>query len=242
MHVHERGSVVFPRETNNEGLFADRDANIDENAWRKLRDALGLKGERRDQDARAFVGKLFRLAFAILHTPAYQAEHASALSADWAHLPIPKNKDLLARLVEAGERVARLLDANRDAQDIVEAILGHDRAAAIGSIHRQDGGQISADDLKITVTYWGGGKGRWRSRAFTEEEKPDTQYAIAWGDRTGDIFINDTAFFRNVPEAVWTYQLAGYPVLKKWLGYRQADRRDGKPMTNDERHWFRAMI
>jgi hypothetical protein len=31
-------------------------------------------------------------------------------------------------------------------------------------------------------------------------------------------------------------------VLKKWLGYRQADRRDGKPLTNDERHWFRSMI
>ncbi len=133
LHVHERGSVVFPREINNEGLFTERDANIDENAWRKLREVLGLAGERRDQDARALVGKLFRLAFAILHTPAYQAEHASALSADWAHLPIPKDKSLLAQLVEAGELVARLLDANRDAQDIIETILGHDRAAAIGS-------------------------------------------------------------------------------------------------------------
>lgn len=26
---------------------------------------------------------------------------------------------------------------------------------------------------------------------------------------------------------LWNYQLGGYPVLKKWLGYRQADRRDG---------------
>jgi hypothetical protein len=39
-----------------------------------------------------------------------------------------------------------------------------------------------------------------------------------------------------------TYQLGGYPVLKKWLGYRQADRRDGKPLTDDERRWFRQMI
>lgn len=96
--------------------------------------------------------------------------------------------------------------------------------------------------MTVSVTYWGGGKGRWRPRPFTEEEKPDTQYAIAWGDRTGDLFINETAFFSNVPEAVWTYQLAGYPVLKKWLGYRQADRRDGTPLTNDERRWFRSMI
>jgi hypothetical protein len=41
---------------------------------------------------------------------------------------------------------------------------------------------------------------------------------------------------------VWKYQLGGYPVLKKWLGYRQADRRDGEPLTDDERRWFRSII
>jgi type ISP restriction-modification system protein len=233
---------VFARETRSGGLFADPEANIDERAWRKLRDLFELSGERFGENARVLVGKLFRLAFAILYAPAYQAEHASALSADWAHLPIPKGRDLFDRLVEAGDWVSRLLDANRDARDVVETILGHDRAAAIGSIHRQDGSQVTSSDLTINVTYWGGGKGRWKPRPFTEEEKPDTQYAIEWGDRTGDLFINDTAFFANVPENVWTYQLAGYPVLKKWLGYRQADRRDGKPLTNDERRWFRSMI
>jgi hypothetical protein len=95
--------------------------------------------------------------------------------------------------------------------------------------------------LKLTVTYWGGGKGRWTPRAFTEEEKPENGYAMAWGHRTGDLFINDTTFFANVPEGVWTYQLGGYPVLKKWLGYRQADRHDDKPLTDEERHSFRAM-
>ena len=35
-----------------------------------------------------------------------------------------------------------------------------------------------------------------------EDEKPDSQYAIAWGERTGDLFINEKAFFGNVPEKV----------------------------------------
>ena len=48
--------------------------------------------------------------------------------------------------------------------------------------------------------------------------------------------------FANVPEAVWSYRLGGYPVLKKWLGYRQANRRTGAPLTLDERSWFRSMV
>lgn len=31
-------------------------------------------------------------------------------------------------------------------------------------------------------------------------------------------------------------------VLNKWLGYRQADHRDGKLLTDDERRWFRQVI
>jgi Type ISP C-terminal specificity domain len=242
LHVHERGSVVFPRETRGDDLLPDRDANIPETTWRVLSDHFGLKGKRRDRPARDFVGRLFRVAFAILHAPHYQEEHKSALSADWAHLPIPKDAKLFERLVSAGEIVTRLLDANRDASDVIEAVLGADRVRTLGPLKRLDGKQVRPDDLKVTVTYWGGGKGRWRPRPFLADELPAVQFQDAWGEQTGDLYLNDDTFFANVPELVWTYQLGGYPVLKKWLGYRQADRRDGKPLTDDERRWFRQMI
>jgi hypothetical protein len=242
LHVHERGSVVFPRETCREGLLADRDANIPEATWRVLRDHFGLKGERRDDPARALTGKLFRVAFAILHAPSYQAEHKSALSADWAHVPIPRDVKLFERLAAAGEQVTRLLDTDRDAGNVIRAIVGADRARALGPLKRLDAEQVRPDDLKVSVTYWGGGKGRWKPRPFMAEELPATDYSEAWGERTGDLFLNDDAYFGNVPEVVWNYQLGGYPVVKKWLSYRQADRRDGRPLTDDERRWFRQVI
>ena len=242
LHVHERGSVVFPRETRGDDLLFDRDANISEATWRVLRDHFGLKGERRDEEARAFVGRLFRVAFAVLHAPSYQAEHKSALSADWAHLPIPKDAGLFDRLVAAGEQVTRLLDAGRDAADVVQGIVGADRARALGPLKQFDGEQVRPQDLKVTITYWGGGKGRWKPRPFIAEELPATEYGDAWGERTGDLYLNNDAYFANVPELVWTYQLGGYPVLKKWLAYRQADRRDGQALTDDERRWLRQII
>ena len=242
LHVHERGSVVFPRQTRGSDLLSDADANLPEVTWRVLRDHFGLKGERRDESARTFVGKLFRTAFAVLHAPSYQAEHKSALAADWAHLPIPKDVKFLDRLVVAGEQVTRLLDSGRDAGDVIKAILGADRARALGPLKRIDGQQVRPDDLKVTVTFWGGGKGRWIPRVYTADELPATEFGNAWGDRTGDLYINDDAYFSNVPELIWHYELGGYPVLKKWLGYRQADRRDGKPLTDDERRWLREVI
>jgi len=260
LHVHERGSVVFPREIN-EGFSTERDgheteryANIKESVWRAIGSHFGLTKfdpniskrwtvTRDSADARQIVGKLFRIAFAMLHAPSYQAEHKSALSADWAHLPIPKDPKLFAEVVEKGELITRLLDAERDARDIIEFVLGKDRTARIGPLKRVDGGNLKPGDLKVTVTYWGGGKGRWKPRAFEMEEAPDAAWGEGvWGERTGDLFINDDAFFANVPEAVWTYQLGGYPTLKKWLGYRQADRRDGNPLTDDERKWFRQIV
>ena len=242
LHVHERGSVVFPRETVNDDLLAYREANIAESAWRVLRDHFGLAGERSGDDARDFVGKLFRVAFAILHAPSYQAEHKSALSSDWAHLPIPKDAKLLNKLCDSGEQVVRLLDANRDARDVIEAVLTPERAKHLGQLRRKDGKPLTASDLKVTVTYWGGGKGKWIPRPFTDTELPDGAAGEVWGERTGDLFLNDEAHFTHVPEAVWLYQLGGYPVLKKWLGYRQADRHEGKPLSDDERRWLRQMI
>ena len=45
----------------------------------------------------------------------------------------------------------------------------------------------------------------------------------ALGATTFDIHLNDRAYWRSVPAAVWTYRLGGYQVLKKWLSYRERD-------------------
>ena len=49
--------------------------------------------------------------------------------------------------------------------------------------------------------------------------------------------MNDRAFWRNVPAKVWSYQLGGYQVLKKWLSYREREIL-GRPLTADEVQHF----
>ena len=50
---------------------------------------------------------------------------------------------------------------------------------------------------------------------------PATTAKLTLGNTTFDIHLNDRAYWRNVPSAVWSYKLGGYQVLKKWLSYRE---------------------
>lgn len=63
-----------------------------------------------------------------------------------------------------------------------------------------------------------------------------------WGPSTGNLFINERICLRNVPEAVWTYELGGYPVIKKWLGYRDRGRRGATPLSIEEINYLREMV
>jgi hypothetical protein len=55
-------------------------------------------------------------------------------------------------MVAKGEQVTRLLDTSRDARDVIEAILGRERAASIGPLKRSDGGHLGPDDLKLPLS------------------------------------------------------------------------------------------
>jgi len=53
------------------------------------------------------------------------------------------------------------------------------------------------------------------------------------GTTTHDIFLNESACWRNVPAKVWEYTIGGYQVMKKWLSYREHALL-GRALTTDE--------
>jgi ribulose-5-phosphate 4-epimerase/fuculose-1-phosphate aldolase len=50
---------------------------------------------------------------------------------------------------------------------------------------------------------------------------------------TCDVYLNDTAYWRNIPASVWEYTIGGYQVIKKWLSYREHGLL-GRALTTDE--------
>ena len=97
---------------------------------------------------------------------------------------------------------------------------------------------MKESDLVVEHSYFGSAVGDWRSRALGDDEPRH----VEWGDGTGDIHLNDRIFLAHVPEAVWKYRMGGYPILKKWLGYRDSRRRNGGGLTLDELVHFRTVI
>jgi hypothetical protein len=249
LHLHDRGSVGFPAEvrpaeTGRSTLF-DMDmgdvaaslANLNENLWHAVSREWSLGGGLDGEEARGFVRRLFRVCLAICHAPQYEEEHRESLAQDWAHVPVPREVALFERLAEAGGLIATLLNPLADPKAALKATLGG-YARQLAVLDSADGAAVREDDLVISVPHFGAARGGWRRREFTDAEAPPHYL----GHATGDLYINDRVFFRNVPEEVWRYEVGGYPVLKKWLGYRDARRRNNQPLTLQEKDHFRGVV
>jgi Type ISP C-terminal specificity domain len=79
------------------------------------------------------------------------------------------------------------------------------------------------------------GKGRLIQRDYTTEEREDLL-----GDRTSDVYLNEVAYWKNIPIRVWEYTIGGYQVIKKWLSYRE-EKLLGRPITKEEVRWVQEM-
>ena len=118
--------------------------------------------------------------------------------------------------------------------------------AAIAIPATTGGRNMGDEDFELTVG-WGHyssgdavmpGWGRVEERSYTAEEQAALGDAmVTLGDTTFDIYLNDRAYWRNVPSDVWNYKLGGYQVLKKWLSYRES-KVLGRRLTPEEVQHF----
>jgi predicted helicase len=76
--------------------------------------APGRGEDRGDLVATFGPGDVFDWIYAVLHSPAYRQRHAEALKADFARVPLPRDRAVMAELVRLGRRLLalHLLDGN----------------------------------------------------------------------------------------------------------------------------------
>jgi hypothetical protein len=117
------------------------------------------------------------------------------------------------------------------------------------------GGQFDpeSDDFALTAGWGHAGKGGAtmpaKGRIVTREYDRGERAAIAeaaaasgmtadqalalLGATTCDVYLNEAAYWKNVPANVWEYYIGGYQVIKKWLSYRQRELL-GRPLRIEE--------
>lgn len=197
---------------------------------------------------------LFYNTLAILHAPVYAIENAGALRQDWPRIPLPNNQATLRASAELGKQIAALLDTETPVVGVTSGKISAE-LKAIAIISRVGNGQLNpeAGDLSITAN-WGHagqkgvtmpGKGKIITRPYTPEELTcieegavnlaiATENAVAQlGKTTCDIYLNDIAYWKNIPTNVWNYTIGGYQVIKKWLSYRE-EKLLGRSLTKEE--------
>ena len=249
LHLIERTALMFPAYLFDDGLGIggngiQRRPNLSGAAQRYLR-RLG-----------ADVEDLFHHILATLHDPAYREANAGALRMEWPRIPLPGWPDgdtdgaaeTLAVSATRGRELARLLDPEAPVPGVTQGTL-RPEIAALAVPATTDGRNMTGDDFALTAG-WGHygtgdavmpGQGRIVEREYTPDERAALGDAIpALGEKTLDVYLNDRAFWRNIPAAIWDYKLGGYQVLKKWLSYREHDVL-GRALTPEEVLYFAEM-
>ena len=196
---------------------------------------------------------LFHHILATLHDPAYRRANAGALRMEWPRIPLPGWPDGTARGVvdtlsesaARGRSLATLLDSDTPVPGVTQGPL-RPEIAAIAVPATIAGHNMAPNDFAVTAG-WGHygkddavmpGQGHAVERPYTMEERTALGNGLsALGETTFDVYLNATAFWRNIPAAVWNYKLGGYQVLKKWLSYRERAIL-GRPLRLDEVQQF----
>ena len=213
--------------------------------------ALGLPDPDADPET---AGLIWLHALAIGYAPAYLTENHDGIRQDWPRVPLPDTREALEHFARLGRELAALLDPETPVPGVTAGAM-RPELKSLAVISKVGGGALNPDagDLALTVGWGHGGKdgitmpgkGKVITRDYTPEELAAIREGAGalgltpeqalehLGETTCDIYLNEVAYWRNIPAKVWGYYIGGYQVIKKWLSYRERDLL-GRPLTMEE--------
>ncbi|XGV88674.1 MAG: type ISP restriction/modification enzyme [Limnothrix sp. BL-A-16] len=204
-------------------------ANLSDPARQYLAD-LGLPNPDHDAETSQLI---WMHTLAIGYSSTYLQENADGIQQNWPRIPLPKSRELLLASASLGRQIASYLDTETKVDGITTGKLDpHLRSIAV--ISKVGGGQLNPETDLALLGGWGylkkgaimPGEGKFQERLNDSDQS-------VLGSMTYDIYLNDVAYWKNIPDRVWNYTIGGYQVIKKWLSYREEPLL-GRPLKREE--------
>ena len=190
-----------------------------------------------DPDTHQEIAELIWMhALAIGYSPAYLRDNADGIRENWPRIPLPATREALLASAALGRDVAALLDTETPVPGVTSGSI-RTELKPIAVISRVGGGALTPAEFALTAGWGSGGqgsitmpgKGRAEPRVVALEEQGE-----GFGTApTLDVYLNATAYWKNIPQPVYDFTIGGYQVIKKWLSYRE-QRVLGRALTMGE--------
>jgi Type ISP C-terminal specificity domain/Eco57I restriction-modification methylase len=252
---------VRPGETMS--LFESQEEDAEIPAWRpnlsvRAMEYLTEIGVTDAQTSQASAQLIWLHALAIGYSPLYLEENGDAIRNDWPRVPLPDTASDLLSSAQLGQRLADLLDMDTNDAALGPAVLARRRTVA--RLSSVSGRPLAEDsgDLAITISWGveqereqrsgaishvvmpGNGRIEIRHRTDAEREAVTSDEVDLLGTEVVDVYLNDEAYWRGIPQAVWDFKIGGFPVLRKWLSYRTRNIL-GRDLTSAEARTFTSI-
>ena len=150
--------------------------------------------------------------YAVLHSPSYREKYKEFLKIDFPRVPYPETLPKFETLAKLGSelREIHLLES-----EVVEKFIT----------------QYPIDGDNVVV------KPRFEKNNSPLTPLPKFE-TLAKVNEVGNVYINETQYFANVPEVAWNFYIGGYQPAQKWL----KDRKDRELSYEDIRHYQKIIV
>jgi hypothetical protein len=197
---------------------------------------LSKRAENYLEHVSASAEDLFFHSIAVMHSPDYASINQGGLAQDWPRIPLPESRATLLASAALGREVAELLDTEAPVPGVTSGII-RDELKTIAVVSRVGGGALTPAEFALTAGWGSGGQGSitmpGKGKTELRAAAPHEQSAVFGAAPTLDVYLNATAYWKNIPQPVWDFTIGGYQVIKKWLSYRE-QRVLGRALTMAE--------
>jgi predicted helicase len=189
---------------------AERTPNLNAEIVKQIAEKLGLTfTNEKETTANSFAPiDILDYTYAVLHSPTYREKYKEFLKIDFPRVPYPKDAATFWQLVKLGSAIRQI---HLLESPVVEKFI---------TKYPVDGDNVvgkTGFDMYVYIQ--------------NDLDEPYPEYL-------GNVYINETQYFADVPQVAWEFYIGGYQPAQKWL----KDRKGRKLEFDDILHYQKIIV